>query len=111
MLVTVLGAVGLPGVHEVPIGVPVRDVLGAACGPTGPLRALLVGGYFGVFVPAREALPLPFSRRGLQPLGASPGAGVLVAVPAGACGVVEAAGIVEHLAGQSAGCTAAQRSS
>lgn len=103
MLVTVLGAVSSAGVREVPIGARVADVLEAAGGPVGPLRALLVGGYFGVFVPSAQALGAPLSRRGLAPLGASPGAGLLVALPAGACGLDEAARLLAYLAAQSAG--------
>jgi anti-anti-sigma factor len=49
------------------------------------------------------ALPRPFSSAGLAPLGASPGAGVVAALPAAACGLAETARIARYLAGSSAG--------
>ena len=61
MLVTVLGAVREPGVREVAIGTPVGQVLDLAGGASAPLRALLLGGYFGAWVDAAEALDRPFS--------------------------------------------------
>jgi NADH:ubiquinone oxidoreductase subunit F (NADH-binding) len=86
-LMTVSGAVGRPSVVEAPIGTPIGEILDLAGGPTAPLQALLVGGFFGTWVAASEALSAPFSRAGLQPLGASPGAGIIIALPAGACGL------------------------
>ena len=56
MLVTLLGAVRRPVVTEVEMGTPVRDLLALAGGPTGRLQALLIGGYFGSFVNAQDAL-------------------------------------------------------
>jgi NADH:ubiquinone oxidoreductase subunit F (NADH-binding) len=103
MLATVLGPVGTPGVLEIPIGIRVGDVVAAAGGAREPLRALLLGGYFGTFVPADEALGRPFSRAGLRPIGASSGAGLVAAIPASACGLADAARIVDYLARQSAG--------
>jgi NADH:ubiquinone oxidoreductase subunit F (NADH-binding) len=103
MLVTVLGAVREPGVLEVGIGTPVDKVLSLAGGPSAPLQALLLGGYFGTWVSASAAAPLPFSTAGLTPLGAGPGAGLLAALPADACGLDETARVVRYLADESAG--------
>lgn len=103
MLVTVLGAVASPGVKEVPIGINAGAVLEVAGGVVEPLRALLIGGYFGTFVPSEGALAAPFSRAGLARLGAGVGAGLVVAVPASSCGLVETARIISYLAGESAG--------
>jgi len=103
MLVTLLGAVARPGVYEVEPGTLVRDVLGLAGGTGQPLGALLIGGYFGTWAAAEAALPLPFSAAGLVAVGASPGAGVLAALPATACGLAEAARVTRYLAGSSAG--------
>ena len=61
MLITVIGAVREPGVREIEIGIPVADVLAAAGGPDRPLHALLIGGYFGTWVPWPDAARLPFS--------------------------------------------------
>jgi len=103
MLVTVLGAVREPGVREVAIGTPVGQVLDLAGGASAPLRALLLGGYFGAWVDAAEALDRPFSSAGLADLGAAPGAGLIAALPAGASGLGETARLVRYLAGESAG--------
>ena len=103
MLVTVLGAVRDPGVLEVGIGTPVGQVLEQAGGAAAPLRALLLGGYFGTWVDAAEARDRPFSSAGLADLGASPGAGLIAALPADACGLRETARLARYLAGESAG--------
>jgi NADH:ubiquinone oxidoreductase subunit F (NADH-binding) len=103
MLVTVLGAVREPGVREVEIGTPVGQVLDLAGGASAPLRALLLGGYFGAWVDAAEVLGRPLSAAGLADLGAGPGAGLIAALPASACGLSETARVVRYLAGESAG--------
>ena len=103
MLVTVIGAVREPGVYEIGIGTPVRDVLAVAGGPAAPLTALLVGGYFGTWVGLAVAAARPFSVAGLRPAGASPGAGLVAALPVGACGLAETARLARYLADESAG--------
>ncbi len=100
MLVTLAGSLVTPGVFEVAIGTPTSEVLELGGGPSTPLQALLIGGYFGTWVPAPAALSLPFSRGGL---GVGLGAGLIVALPATGCGVVETARLVRYLASQSAG--------
>jgi NADH:ubiquinone oxidoreductase subunit F (NADH-binding) len=103
MLVTVLGAVREPSVLEIAIGTPVSEVLDLAGGPSGRLRALLLGGYFGTWVGAQAAAALPFSSTGLADLGAGIGAGLIAALPDTACGLAETARVVRYLAGESAG--------
>ena len=103
MLVSILGAVREPSVLEIGIGTPVGEVLGMAGGPSAPLQALLVGGYFGTWVSAAAAASVPFSAAGLAPLGAAPGAGLIAALPADACGLTETARVVRYLADESAG--------
>ncbi len=103
MLVTVLGAVREPCVLEIAIGTPIGRVLELAGGASAPLQALLLGGYFGDWVAAPEAADRPFSSAGLADLGAGTGAGLIAALPAGACGLGETARIVRYLAGESAG--------
>jgi len=103
MLVTILGAVRMPCVTEIAIGTPVGHILDLAGGPSAPLRALLLGGYSGAWVPAAEAMGRPFSARGLEDLGATPGAGLIVALPATACGLRETARVIRYLASESAG--------
>ena len=101
-LATVTGAVGAPGVVEVPYGVPLGTLLALAGGPRGPIGAVLVGGYHGAWLPGAPD-DLPLSRTALGVYGASPGAGVVVALPAWHCGLAETARIARYLAGQSAG--------
>ncbi|MDH6577746.1 NADH-ubiquinone oxidoreductase-F iron-sulfur binding region domain-containing protein [Kitasatospora sp. MAP5-34] len=101
-LVTVSGAVRSPGVHEIPLGTPVGAVLELSGGPSWPLAAVLVGGFFGSWLPADQAVRVPFSKAELAAAGAGPGAGVLVALPHGACGLTETARVLDYLAAQSA---------
>jgi NADH:ubiquinone oxidoreductase subunit F (NADH-binding) len=100
-LATVSGSVGAPGVYELPYGAPLGELVTAAGGPTAVVRAVLVGGYHGAWVPANPDLPL--SRAGLAPFGATPGAGVVIVLPSTACGLVATARAATYLAGQTAG--------
>jgi NADH:ubiquinone oxidoreductase subunit F (NADH-binding) len=95
MLATVSGAVAHPGVVEAACGTPVGELLAVAGGATEPLAAILLGGYFGTFVPAGAALG--------RPVDLDVGAGIIVALPTSACGLVEVARLARWLAGQSAG--------
>jgi len=78
-------------------------VLDMAGGTAAPPAALLVGGYFGTWVKWDAAAALPFSVAGLAPLGAGPGAGLIAALPADACGLTETARVARYLASESAG--------
>ncbi|MFJ9012777.1 NADH-ubiquinone oxidoreductase-F iron-sulfur binding region domain-containing protein [Streptomyces canus] len=100
-LVTVSGAVAMPGVQEVALGTPLATMLDRPGGPAQPLRAVLLGGFAGTWLPA-EHLHVPFTRRDLAPLGAAPGAGVLVALPHSVCGLSETARILAYLAAHGA---------
>ncbi|HEY2509019.1 MAG TPA: NADH-ubiquinone oxidoreductase-F iron-sulfur binding region domain-containing protein [Streptosporangiaceae bacterium] len=101
MLTTVTGAVTQPGVFEVPAGTTVGQIM-AMAGVAADVQALLIGGYFGTWHDMAEVARLPFTDEGLGPVGGSPGAGVLVALPAEECGLAEAARILRFLASQSA---------
>ena len=100
-LATIGGAVLSPGVVEAGYGVPLGDLIDAAGGATEPLQGVLVGGYHGGWVPPNPDLPV--SRAAMTPYGASPGAGIVLALPVGACGLAETARIAGYLAGQAAG--------
>lgn len=103
-LVTISGAVQLPGVWEARGGTTLGEIIDVAGGATEPLQALLVGGYHGCWVPwTPQAAASPLTRAGLQEYQASPGAGVLIALPARRCGLQAAAGVAAYLAGESAG--------
>lgn len=91
-----------PGVYEIELGTTLEDLLRLAGGTSEPLRALLVGGYFGSWLDA-DALDLPLLDSALAPHGASLGARAIVALPKDACGVVETARVARYLADQSAG--------
>ncbi len=101
-LATVGGAVATPGVYEAPYGIHLGALLDVAGGPATPLSAVLVGGYHGAWLPIADAMSAPVSRAGLAPFGATPGAGVVHALPASYCGLVETARITGYLAEQSA---------
>ena len=100
-LVSLLGAVAHPGVYEIESGTSVSALLDAAGGATEPLGAVLLGGYGGAWVTAGPASSLGLGRAG--DLATSLGAGVVAALPAGACGVCETARLLRYLAGESAG--------
>lgn len=101
-LITLSGAVSKPGVYEIEHGMPLPELLHRA-GVTEPLRAILLGGYFGSWLPASEIPSLELSPRRLAAFGASFGAGVIVAVGRSACPVAETARIADYLATESAG--------
>jgi NADH:ubiquinone oxidoreductase subunit F (NADH-binding) len=101
-LVTISGAVGAPGVYELAFGTSMGDLLDAAGGTTEPLRALLVGGYFGTWVDASQVMGLRLAREDLRSVGCSLGSGVLIALGQSACGLHESARVIDYLAGQSA---------
>jgi NADH:ubiquinone oxidoreductase subunit F (NADH-binding) len=102
-LVTISGAVREPGVYELAFGTPMNDLLAAAGGPTEPLQALLVGGYFGTWVEASHAMGLRLSREDLRSVGCALGSGVIIALGESACGLHESARVIDYLANQSAG--------
>jgi NADH:ubiquinone oxidoreductase subunit F (NADH-binding) len=102
-LVTISGAVAAPGVYELAFGTPMTELIDAAGGATEPLRALLVGGYFGTWVEASQAMRLRLAREDLRSVGCSLGSGVLIALGESACGLHESARVIDYLAAQSAG--------
>ena len=103
LLMTVAGAVQRPGVYELAFGVPLSAAFDAAGGLTEPLQAVLVGGYFGAWLPAETALSVRLTPADLVAAGAALGAGVLLALPESACGLAESQRVASWLAGQSAG--------
>ena len=103
MLVTIGGAVRIPGVHEIEIGTPVREILALGGGPTDDVAGLLVGGYFGTWLRTDDPMDVPFSAAGLRPIGGSVGAGTIVVLPRTACGLVETARVARYLSRESAG--------
>ena len=102
-LVTLSGAVRLPGVYEVPLGTPLPDLVAEAGGATQPPRGVLVGGYFGTWLDARTALTCELSEASLGSVGAFLGARAIVVLPAGSCALAEVSRVSRFLADESAG--------
>jgi len=101
-LVTVSGAVQVPGVHEIELGRPFARLLEEA-GADRQAQAYLVGGYFGTWMAAADANRAALSNADLARFGASLGARAIVVLPADACGIVETSRVVHYLSEQSAG--------
>jgi NADH:ubiquinone oxidoreductase subunit F (NADH-binding) len=99
MLATLHLPEGQVQVTEVPLGIPLADLLGFRL----PVQAVLVGGYHGAWLPAAQAARLPLANSALRPLGATVGAGVVAALPADRCGLAETARVARYLALESAG--------
>jgi NADH:ubiquinone oxidoreductase subunit F (NADH-binding) len=87
-------------VMEVPLGTPLADVL-QLCGYESDVTVLM-GGYFGSWLPPHEVAVRLLSRADMNAAGASLGAGIILPLDRDACPVVLTARIVEYLAGQSA---------
>ena len=103
MLVTVDGAVRWPGVYEIELGTGAGAVVALAGGPTEDLQALLIGGYFGAWLPAEVAWEAPLTQSGMRAAGGALGAGIVVALPGSSCGIAETARVMRYLADQGAG--------
>ena len=103
MLVTVGGAVGRPGVYEIEMGTALGRAVTLAGGPAEPLQALLVGGYFGAWLPVQAAWPVPMTHAALKTAGGTLGAGIVIAVPVSACPIAETARVIRYLAEETAG--------
>lgn len=103
MLVTLSGAINNRRVIEVPTGALLTDLI-ARAGATDPrtVRAVLVGGYHGSWIPASAFKGTRLSRAALASFGASPGAGVVNVLAANECGLARTADIAAYLADQSA---------
>ena len=102
-LLTVAGAVGSPGVYEIESGTPLRTVFDACGGLTSELSGVLIGGYFGSWLPASAIGRLELSNEALTRHGASLGCGAVVAFPTDACPVAETMRVAVYLATETAG--------
>lgn len=85
-------------VAEVAPGTALRDLVDLS-----GAQAVLLGGYHGTWLGAGQARDALLSRASLGELGATPGAGVVVPLPAERCGVQETARVMGYLAAESAG--------
>jgi NADH:ubiquinone oxidoreductase subunit F (NADH-binding) len=105
MLCTLRQASGSVDVAEAALGTPLGTLLDlpAVKGDGEGVGAVLVGGYHGAWLPAAQAAQLTLSNAQLRPAGAFTGAGVLAALPADRCGLIESARVARYLALESAG--------
>jgi NADH:ubiquinone oxidoreductase subunit F (NADH-binding) len=101
-LVTLGGAVERPGVYEIALGSRLVDVVRRAGGPTERTRAVLVGGYGGIWLEAQHMADLTASQDDVRLISGSIGAGVLWVLGEGSCGVHESARVLGYLARESA---------
>ncbi|HVX47030.1 MAG TPA: NADH-ubiquinone oxidoreductase-F iron-sulfur binding region domain-containing protein [Mycobacteriales bacterium] len=101
-LATLSGAVVRPGVYEQPLGTSVADLVARAGGTTEPWQAVLLGGYCGSWLPADQMPDLPLAPESLRAANIPPGSGVIVGLPANACGLAETARVAAWMASQNA---------
>jgi NADH:ubiquinone oxidoreductase subunit F (NADH-binding) len=101
-LLTLSGQVKRPGVIEVPLGVALGDIVHHVGGSLDQSEAILVGGYFGTWIPATSAGTALLGVEHLRAIGTSIGAGVITVLPAHSCGLVETARVTQWMARQSA---------
>ncbi|HMJ80935.1 MAG TPA: NADH-ubiquinone oxidoreductase-F iron-sulfur binding region domain-containing protein [Candidatus Dormibacteraeota bacterium] len=100
-LVTVSGAPGA-GVHEVELGLTIAELATRSGLRRGAAQAVLLGGYFGGWLPADAAWDTALDPLQLRASGRSLGCGVVSFLEHGACGVAATARIMDYMAGQSA---------
>ena len=103
MLLSLSGPPDISRVAELPTGTTIRAALTHAGVDVDAASAVLVGGYFGTWLPLDVALDTPLTHRGLRAVGGALGAGIVSALPATQCGVAETARVASYLATQSAG--------
>jgi NADH:ubiquinone oxidoreductase subunit F (NADH-binding) len=90
---------GHPSVTEIEIGTPLHTLI-----KPGNAQAVLVGGYHGTWLKASALTgDMTLDNHALGQHNASLGAGVIASLPAGVCGLNEAARVTRYLAAESAG--------
>jgi NADH:ubiquinone oxidoreductase subunit F (NADH-binding) len=102
-LFSVSGHVSHPGVIEAGLSSTVEAVVGAAGGSLAGTEAVLVGGYFGTWIPSAQLAGARLGADTLKAVGGSLGCGILAVLPPRACGLAETARVVRWLADQGAG--------
>ena len=102
-LVTLAGAVELPGVYEIECGTQLPGLLAAAGGLSSTIAGVLIGGYFGSWLPPAAVGALELSNEGLARHGAGLGCGAVVVLPSASCPVAETVRVAIYLATETAG--------
>jgi NADH-quinone oxidoreductase subunit F len=101
-LVSIFGKIGEPGLIEVPLGIPLMQLLSAAGGGTGSTKALFVGGSGGGAVDAAR-LDTPYDYEPLEATGAVIGLGSILVTDATTCMVDTARFFLDHSAREACG--------
>jgi NADH:ubiquinone oxidoreductase subunit F (NADH-binding) len=83
-LVSIYGRVGEPGLVEVPLGTPLRELVDLAGGPVGTVKAVFVGGAGGGALSADE-LRTPYDVEPLREKGAGIGLGQVLVTDTASC--------------------------
>jgi NADH:ubiquinone oxidoreductase subunit F (NADH-binding) len=100
-LVQVTGAVKRPGIAEVPMGTSLRDIVQkVGGGAKGTLKAVLVGGPSGGFLPP-DALDTPLGHAELEAAGAMLGSGSVLVIDDSTC-LVDLAALLTRFASDEA---------
>ena len=100
-LVTISGAVELPGVVEIDRGTPLID--DRASRPRRRLATGSPGGGLRRGLGGTAHFATPYAVASLRAVGASAGVGIVVALGPEACGMAETARVADYMAAQSAG--------
>ena len=100
-LVTVGGTVERTLVYEVPLGTPLSSLLAEAS--SLPPRGVLIGGYFGRWIPGPRVDGVTLDRDSLGAHGAALGCGVIAVIDEHSCAVAEMARVAAWYAAGSAG--------
>jgi NADH-quinone oxidoreductase subunit F len=104
-LVQLSGAVTRPGMVEAPLGTSLRELIdGVGGGCSGTLKAVLVGGPGGGFLPP-EGLDTPLAYEELKDAGALVGSGSVLVVDSTTCIVDLATTLTRYLADEACGKT------
>jgi NADH:ubiquinone oxidoreductase subunit F (NADH-binding)/ferredoxin len=101
IMLTVGGSAKHPSVVEVSAGTPLSVVLHMCQADVG--NGVLVGGFHGKWISAESAATALVSRDGLEAVGGTLGAGIILPLSAETCPLGEASRVVHYLAGESAG--------
>jgi NADH:ubiquinone oxidoreductase subunit F (NADH-binding) len=95
VLLTLTGAVARPGLYEVPLGVPLGELVESCGGLTGDPRGFLMGGFFaGLLAP--RALGIPFGPTELGAEGSGLGCGAVAVLGPDDCPVAAAADVMAY---------------
>ena len=102
-LVTVTGTGRNDGVREIELGTTVGDIAASAGIASSAVQAVVIGGYFGTWAPARAIWDLPLDPAILTTQDLTFGCGVIGLLSNGVCGVAATAQIVAYMAKESPG--------